>query len=213
MRRLVHSRKGRKGRHIFILLFTVVTLAVYGAIELDARIQPVLQEFAEYETRSATVRVMNAAVLKEMAANPARYEALYVIRYTESGELLSVQSDPGAVNLARGYLIQAVSDALDAVPEQNIRIPLGSLLDSAILNNLGPDWTLTIQPRGYADGELHETVRPLAINRAEYRIDLTLKTAVNMILEGRAHVLWVETEVPLAHILLDGSVPAYYDAG
>lgn len=191
-------------------LLAALTLLLYAVARLDAKIQPILQEFAEYETRSAVVRLMNDAVAQEMAQSPERYRELYAVTTGADGGVQTVQGDPQAVNLARASLIRAVTAALDAAPEQRLEIPLGSLLDSAILNDLGPAWTLTIQPRGYVDGELTETAKAVEINRVEYRIDLTLTASVNMILEGRAHVLIAETTVPLVHVLLDGQTPGYY---
>ena len=205
MRRAVSVRPRIRLRLRLAAALAALALAVRAAAALDARIQPVLQEFAEYETRAAAVRLMNDAIAREMANNPARYADLCA-----ADEAGAVQSDPQALNLARASLIDAVTAALDAAPEQQLEIPLGSLLDSAILNDLGPRWTLTIRPRGYVDGELTETVVPIEINRVEYRIDLTLTTSVNMILDGRAHLLWVETTVPLAHLLLSGNIPGYY---
>ena len=205
MRRAVSVRPRIRLRLRLAAALAALALAVRAAVALDARIQPVLQEFAEYETRAAAVRLMNDAIAREMANNPARYADLCA-----ADEAGAVQSDPQALNLARASLIDAVSAALDAAPEQQLEIPLGSLMDSAILNDLGPCWTLTIRPRGYVDGELTETVVPIEINRVEYRIDLTLTTSVNMILDGRAHLLWVETTVPLAHLLLSGNIPGYY---
>ena len=205
MRRAVSVRPRIRLRLRLAAALAALALAVRAAAALDARIQPVLQEFAEYETRAAAVRLMDDAIAREMANNPARYADLYA-----ADEAGAVQSDPQALNLARASLIDAVSAALDAAPEQQLEIPLGSLMDSAILNDLGPRWTLTIRPRGYVDGELTETVVPIEINRVEYRIDLTLTTSVNMILDGRAHLLWVETTVPLAHLLLSGNIPGYY---
>ena len=205
MRRAVSVRPRIRLRLRLAAALAALALVVRAAVALDARIQPVLQEFAEYETRAAAVRLMNDAIAREMANNPARYADLCA-----ADEAGAVQSDPQALNLARASLIDAVSAALDAAPEQQLEIPLGSLMDSAILNDLGPCWTLTIRPRGYVDGELTETVVPIEINRVEYRIDLTLTTSVNMILDGRAHLLWVETTVPLAHLLLSGNIPGYY---
>ena len=143
-------------------LLAALTLLLYAVARLDAKIQPILQEFAEYETRSAVVRLMNDAVAQEMAQSPERYRELYAVTTGADGGVQTVQGDPQAVNLARASLIRAVTAALDAAPEQRLEIPLGSLLDSAILNDLGPAWTLTIQPRGYVDGELTETAEAVA---------------------------------------------------
>ena len=52
-------------------LLAALTLLLYAVARLDAKIQPILQEFAEYETRSAVVRLMNDAVAQEMLPSAA----------------------------------------------------------------------------------------------------------------------------------------------
>lgn len=210
MRRAIPVKPRMRSGFRALAVFLLLSLIFLAAYRLDTTIQPLLQEFAEYETRAATVRLMNAAITQEINAHPESIQNLYSVDYSEDGSLKSVISNSYAVNLARSALIDAVTAELNAVPEQQMEIPLGSLLDSAILNNWGPRWTLTIQPEGYVDGKLNESVEPVAINQVVYQIDLTLTTSVNMILDGRAHVLWVETTVPLVHVLLEGKVPNYY---
>lgn len=210
MRRAVSVRPRMRSRLRILTILVLCGLVLMAAYRLDTTIQPLLQEFAEYETQAATVRLMNAAITRELVVNPECVQNLYTVEYSDDGSMRSVVSNPYATNLARGALVDAVTAELNAVAEQKIDIPLGSLLDSAILNNWGPCWTLTIQPEGYVDGELNESVEPVAINQVVYRIDLRLTTSVNMILDGRAHVLQVETTIPLVHVLLEGTVPDYY---
>lgn len=195
---------------------SVVLLAVLvwcGAAALDAKIQPALQEMAEYESRAVTVEAMNAAIAQEMETHPQRYEDLYVIRYAQDGSISAVESDSVALNQARLYLVEAVTQALRNLPETRLQIPWGSLLDSALLNDRGPSWSLCIQPRGYVEGNIQESVRGIEINKAEYCIDLELSTAINMILDGENHLLNVMNTVPIAHILMDGTTPSYYSQG
>ena len=191
----------------------LAALAWYGAARLDAKIQPALQEMAEYESRAVTVEAMNAAIAQEMEAYPQRYKGLYVIRYAQDGSIAAVESDSVALNQARMYLVKAVTQALRELPETELQIPWGSLLDSAFLNDRGPSWSLCIQPRGYVEGNIQEGVREIEINKAEYCIDLELSTSINMILDGENHLLDVKNTVPIAHILMDGTTPSYYSQG
>ena len=210
MRRALSAapRKTRQIRLLFVL--AVLLLLVFrAAAALDSHIQPLLEEYAEYETRAMTVQALNAAISQELTAHPERYDALYQMETEPSGSS-TVSSNPVALNQAKNYLIQAASAALDDLPEQRVQIPLGSLLNSALLNNLGPSWALTIRPRGYLEGDIRATVQPVAINRVEYRVDLTLSVSLNMILDGSTHILTVTTTVPVVHLLMDGETPRYY---
>lgn len=63
------------------------------------------------------------------------------------------------------------------------------------------------------DGEIRESVRQIEINKVEYSIDLTLTTAINMILDGDTHLLYVNDTVPVAYLVMDGTTPEYYSQG
>lgn len=204
------GRANNKGRLRLLALLASAALAVRLVAALDAKILPTLQEYAEYEARAATTQLMQDAVAAQMRADPDTYRGLYTIDRGADGSLQAVQSDLYAANAARAALVEAVAAALEAVPEQEIRVPIGSMLGSVFLSGHGPACTVTVCPRGYVDGSLQEQVSAVGINRAEYRLDLRLTTAVNMILDGRTHVLTVSVTVPLAHVLLDGAVPDYY---
>ena len=81
---------------------------------------------------------------------------------------------------------------------------------SIFLLEMGPGWTVHLNPDGYVEGRMEETMEPAAINRTRFTADLVLETTVNVILNGRAALTQVEVRVPLASFLLDGDVPAYY---
>lgn len=213
MRRATPLMPRLKVRLRLLIVLLLACLLWYGGSALDAKIQPALQELAEYESRAATVEAMNGAISREMEQHPERYQNLYTIRYGQDGEVASVESNAVALNQARMYLIEAVTQALQTLPETELRIPWGSLLDSALLNDRGPSWSLCIQPRGYVEGKIQESVREVEINKVEYCIDLELSTVVNMILDGDTHLLNVENTVPVAHVLLDGATPGYYAQG
>lgn len=213
MRRATSIKPHLKVRLRLLGMVLLAVLVWYGAAALDAKIQPALQELAEYESRAVTVEVMNAAIAQEMEVHPQRYEGLYSIRYAQDGSISTVESNSLALNQARLYLIEAVTQALRELPETELQIPWGSLLDSALLNDRGPSWSLCIQPRGYVEGKIQESVREIEINKAEYCIDLELSTSINMILDGENHLLNVKNTVPVAHILLDGDTPSYYSQG
>ena len=150
------------------------------------------------------VQCLNTAVYGELSANPQRYAGLYTLN---GGCLLG---DSERINTARAALLQTAQQALNTMPKNDISISLGSLSGSIFLLEMGPGWTVHLNPDGYVEGRMEETMEPAAINRTRFTADLVLETTVNVILNGRAALTQVEVRVPLASFLLDGDVPAYY---
>ena len=117
MRRAVSVRPRMRCRLRILTVLVLCGLVLMAAYRLDTTIQPLLQEFAEYETQAATVRLMNAAITRELEVNPECVQNLYAVEYSDDGSLRSVVSNPYATNLARGALVDAVTAELNAVAE------------------------------------------------------------------------------------------------
>lgn len=201
-------------RHGCILLGcgAVLLLLFWGFCMFDAKIQPVLQQMAQYECYSVTVGVMNEVVSQQIALNPELYDGMYHMETDEAGIVRAVLAEPSVINQIRLNMTTAVNQALQKLPEQKIYIPLGSLTDYALLNDLGPDWRLTLSPKGYVETEIEEKVEALAINRTFYQAVLVLRVTINMLLDGTSSTEQVEHRVPLSSVLIAGETPRYYSS-
>lgn len=67
---------------------------------------------------------------------------------------------------------------------------------------MGPGWTVHLNPDGYVEGRMEETMEPAAINRTRFTADLVLETTVNVILNGRAALTQVEVRVPVGQLFV-----------
>lgn len=200
---------GHRSRHAVLwrrlaLAAAVFCLCWHLADCIEDAMWPAMREVAQHECRSLVVQCLNTAVYDELSANPQRYAGLYTLN---GGCLLG---DSERINTARAALVQTAQQALNTMPKNDISISLGSLSGSIFLLEMGPGWTVHLNPDGYVEGRTEETMEPAAINRTRFTADLVLETTVNVILNGRAALTQVEVRVPLASFLLDGDVPAYY---
>ena len=186
---------GHRSRHAALwrrlaLAAAVFCLCWHLADCIEDAMWPAMREVAQHECRSLVVQCLNTAVYGELSANPQRYA--------------------GLSTLNGGCLVQTAQQAMNTMPKNDISISLGSLSGSIFLLEMGPGWTVHLNPDGYVEGLMEETMEPAAINRTRFTADLVLETTVNVILNGRAALTQVEVRVPLASFLLDGDVPAYY---
>lgn len=206
MRRYTVSGKKRaRVRGVCLLLFAAL---LAGALWLNryvnTKVKPTLHELAEYEARAATVQAVNDAVAAELLCAPSLCTGLF----TRQGSLVSLNANTAAA--AQAQLIRAVQAEMNALPEMSYTIPFGSLTDNSLLSGLGPGWQLSLQPKGYVQGEIQEITESLSINTTRYSAVLQLSVTVNMILDGSTATLTVETEYPLVSLLIGGNTPGVY---
>ena len=192
------------------LLLAAAGLYVYL---VETEVKPRVEELAEYECRAIVVQAMNEAVSAEMQRTPALYQDLYTLTYAPNGALCAVQADTAALNRAQLALVDAVQQALAALPARSWTFPLGSLSGWSVLGGLGPDWEMQLQPRGYVEGRMEEEAESLSINRTRYTVSLALQVTINMVLDGKNSTAVVAECIPVASLLLEGEVPTYYSGG
>lgn len=192
------------------LLLAAAGLYVYL---VETEVKPRVEELAEYECRAIVVQAMNEAVSAEMQRTPALYQDLYTLTYAPNGALCAVQADTAALNRAQLVLVDAVQQALAALPARSWTFPLGSLSGWSVLGGLGPDWEMQLQPRGYVEGRMEEEAESLSINRTRYTVSLALQVTINMVLDGKHSTAVVAERIPVASLLLEGEVPSYYSGG
>ena len=192
------------------LLLAAAGLYVYL---VETEVKPRVEELAEYECRAIVVQAMYEAVSAEMQRTPALYQDLYTLTYAPNGALCAVQADTAALNRAQLALVDAVQQALAALPARSWTFPLGSLSGWSVLGGLGPDWEMQLQPRGYVEGRMEEEAESLSINRTRYTVSLALQVTINMVLDGKHSTAVVAERIPVASLLLEGEVPTYYSGG
>lgn len=199
------GNKRARVRGVCLLLFAAL---LAGALWLNryvnTKVKPTLHKLAEYEARAATVQAVNDAVAAELLCAPSLCTGLF----TRQGSLVSLNANAAAA--AQAQLIRAVQAEMNALPEMSYTIPFGSLTDNSLLSGLGPGWRLSLQPKGYVQGEIQEITESLSINTTRYSAVLHLSVTVNMILDGSTATLTVETEYPLVSLLIGGNTPGVY---
>ena len=201
-----------KGRRLPLRLYAALLAAAVTAAGLwfnayiNTEIKPELQQLAEYYARAETLAAMHRAVQKTLQERPLLGEALY------RGEGDRLQLDAAQANAVRSALAAAVETQLALLPQQEYRIPFGSLTGNSLLSGWGPGWSLSLQPQGYVQAEWEETAESLSINTTRISAALLLTVTVNMILDGRTETLQVYETVPLASVLLCGDTPQVYAA-
>ena len=148
-------------------------------------------------------RYVNTVVkptLHELAEYEARSAAVQAMNRAVAAELTR----------SPALCVSAGQTEMDALPEICYAVPFGSLTNNSLLSGLGPGWLLSIQPKGYVQGEIRETTQSLSINTTRYSAVLQLSVTVNMILDGSTATLTVAADYPLASLLVCGDIPNAY---
>ena len=177
---------------------------------LDRQLRPVICTMASSQCRIAATLAINRALEEELERNAPLYEKMYQIQYGPDGAVAAVWTDSAAVNQAKASLTAAVLEQLGQLEQQNIAIPLGTLLGWQLLAGRGPSISFQAIPDSYVNSDVVTTLDTAGINQTELRVFLVLQVEMTAILGGYSAEVYVENQICVAQLLVVGQVPQLY---
>lgn len=200
-----YSRRQRLSLRLRAVL--LVGLLVAGAVAVDARIRPLIQSMAAYQAKVFATRAINDSIAGQMAEEQVGYEGLVRLTSGPDGRVSSVQTDMVRLNQLKATLTNAVSDRMDALNDQIVNIPLGTLVGGQIFSGRGPLVEFRVVPAGYVRSELTHRFDSAGINQTRHQIALHIDASIIALLPGYTTTTEISTDVILAETVIVGMSP------
>ena len=208
-----HKRPARviNGKRRFALWLCLVFTAVFAAfVVFDSRLRPVITTMAQYQCRVVSVMAMNEAVMEELDRLPASERPLVNVEKGPDGTVSAIEIDSTEVNRLQARLTEAVTNRLLSIPNQEIGIPLGTLLGWQIMAGRGPEVPLHVVPASFVESTIIDSLETAGINQTQHRIFIRFTVDMSAILPGYTTGVTVENDVCVAQTLIVGDVPQFY---
>lgn len=191
-------------------LAMVIALVLACLACLDARLRPVVVTMAQYRCRVASILAMNEAVEEELQSSPGASAQLVQVEKTPDGTVSAIEINAVEMNGLKTRLTNAVSKRLEEMEDQEIDIPLGTLLGWQVLAGRGPDVKLRVVPASFVESDILDTLETAGINQTQHRIFICFTVEMSAILPGYSTSVTVENQVCVAQTLIVGKVPQFY---
>ena len=219
---------------IILLLLFICIMLVFKFI--NKKVSPVLLSYAESSVRKLTNLIINKAISKQLAED-LNIENLFIITKDGNGEIKTIDFNPTLVNktltiitnniqLNLKYLEEGNIDLLELpdnidinINEEKIskgiiyEIPSGVIFDNAILANIGPKIPVKLSIIGDIVSTVNTKVTNYGINNALIEVSIIVEVEEMVILPITTKKIKVESSIPVAIKLIQGTVPEYYFNG
>lgn len=126
------------------------------------------------------------------------------------GTVSNVELDSVEMNRMKARLTEAVSNRLMSLENQDVAIPLGTLLGWQLLAGRGPEVHLQIVPASFVESNVVDTLETAGINQTQHRVCIRFTVEMSAILPGYSTSVDVTDEVCVAQTLIVGQVPEFY---
>lgn len=201
-------------RRVILFRLFLVLCAVFAVFSvLDNRLRPVITTMAQYQCRVISVLAMNEAVMEELNEVQDIEQTLVEVDKAPDGTVSAIEINSVEVNRLKTRLTDAVANRLLSVPNQDVHIPLGTLLGWQIMAGRGPDIPLQVMPASFVQSSIVDTLETAGINQTQHRIFIRFTVEMSAILPGYSTSITVENEVCIAQTLIVGKVPQFYASG
>lgn len=190
---------------IFLLLIIGIVLFVI----VDWRLRPTLHQFAKAKARVLATEALTTAVALEIAEG-IRWEDLYALRPDSSGKVVLVQPNTGEIDRLTSQVTLRVQELLSKISDTKIRIPLGQILGSNVLANVGPKIGISIIPIGTVTTKILSDFEQAGINQIRHKIYLEVTAHMQVVVPMVTATDNVVVQVPITEVLIMGDVPETY---
>ena len=214
-RRRIHIKAKRyitkKQKHALTFKCTCVFL-IFATIFvlLDIPIRPVVRENAKYIVKNEVTLMINECVADYLQENNIVYTDLITVSLNDKKEVTTIGTNTIAINKLKADVTNAIATELKDSRGEKIRVSLGNLFDSYILDYIGIEFQVKLTDYGFIETDITSNFKSAGINQTLHSIKLKIKVDVNINVGTLYQTETVETEILLAETIMLGNVPEMY---
>lgn len=223
-----------KKRNFIILIIIGIILGIISVFHyINKKVTPLFLDLAESETEKLATLIINDAVGKQVSEG-LKTDTLFDINKDASGSITSIDFNSATVNkllttittsveLNLKYLEEGRVDLLNlpdsilvSYDEKDLKkgiiykIPSGSIFNNTILSNIGPKIPVKLNLVGIITSNINTKTTNYGINNALIEVYVDLNVTLEVILPYTKRKTSVETSIPVALKMIQGSVPNFY---
>ena len=160
----------RRSNAALVWLLAVCCLLALGALVVDLRLRPQIQEWSQARARYLASRVINEAISQEMEENREEYRELVRFEKDQFGQILAVQTDIVTINHMKARIVSRISEKLNDTDISVLRIPIGNALGGDFFYGRGPPAPEGIIPLGRANPDFIRVFTHAGLNQNRHQV-------------------------------------------
>ena len=193
----------------FICLVLLMVLAFYSVIFTEKIIKPNVAAIAEVKVKAMITQIVNDAVHEQFLTDAAVNELL-TIKTDQEGNITYVESNTTAMNNLAVELSQSVQNRYKWEDAVLLKVPVGSIVGSQILSQIGPDINLKVLPIGMSRVNFQTEFESMGINQTKYKVFLLLDSQARVLAPFSINNIEVQNTILVAEAIIVGEVPDSY---
>lgn len=195
------SRRRFPARRLLLLLLLATMLFAMGSGYLHLR--ELIGVYGENRCRNLVTQLLLEAALQEETD-------VKLSSFTTIDGKVILQLNSEALRQYQAAVGKNLTQQLNSLGEQLYQVPLGTVTESVLFMERGPQVSIRFVPIGAADITIGSTLEEAGINQVLYQIVMELSVDMTVLLPGGTRQVSCVQSVILEETLLTGDVPFVY---
>ena len=223
--------------NLIVILLIALVISLYSAFKyLNKAVAPYMFNYATSEAKKISTMVINSAIETHIT-NKTKAQELFTIKSDSNGEIKSIDFNTAIVNSYLTEATKSIQVNMKNIEDGNIdelefadvilkqydrndlkkgivyRLSSGALLSNPFFANLGPKIPVKVSLMGEVTSSISTEVKNYGINNALIQVYVNLNITEQVLLPVFTRKIHINSKVPIAMKLINGSIPSYYMNG
>ena len=204
-----YKRERRNNGKWFVCLVLLMVIAIYSVVFTEKIIKPNMAAIAEVKVKAMITQIVNDAVHNQFKTD-AEVTELLTIKTDQEGNITYVESNTAEMNSLATELTQAVQNQYKWKEAVIVEVPVGSILGSQIISQIGPYVGLKVLPIGMSRVNFKTEFESMGINQTKYKVYLEMDSQARVLAPFSINNIDVQNTILVAEAVIVGEVPNSY---
>lgn len=207
-RRRFPNKRKRKILKIYFILAAAMMILTGMYLAAEVMLGPVLEDVAEVRVKELAAESINDSIIQLMEEMP---EGQFLNFETdEEGYISMVSANTTYMNEFSSEVVKLIHENLGSIEGERVRVPVGAVLESDVLSQIGPYMELKIEPIGNVSIDFSTEFISEGINQTKYKVFMEVEGAVRPVIPFVDEEYEVSSVIPVAETVIVGKVPQTY---
>ncbi len=190
----------------FLTIVFVLFLLLKTFLLLESNLQPTILALAQARAKLIATEAINLAINQNIARD-CRYDNLIFTQKDVAGNIVVAEVNNMELARIQTQTTLSVQSALEGIEKEKIKIPLGQVLNSKLLANLGPKIPVTLVPIGTVSAKMQQTFDSAGINVISHQVGIDITATIQIVIPFLKGEVSVNTYTPIVTATFFGRVP------
>jgi sporulation protein YunB len=190
----------------FAMILVVAVVFIHSFYRFDRRILPMVLEAAELRIQAEINHIIND-VIQEIIQQRQITAVDFIVQGNSAGEGAVLSVNTVLVNDLCNAAAQRISERLNNLEPEEVRVPMGMAFGLDTLAQTGPRFSFSLAPIGNALVNYESSFSAVGINQIHFAVWLTVESVVRIINPVHSSEIVVLRHVSLVDTVISGTVP------